>query len=445
MKKTFLMLLLCFSAIFCSGAEKSDSLKIKEKHKKGWNIGGLPVVAYDTDVGLKYGIILNLFNFGDTLYPKYRHNIYMEWSRTTKGSGINQIIYDSKYLIPKVRLTAEANYLTEKALDFYGFNGYKALYEAGYEDDNDLENYRSRLYYRQERKLLRFRTDFQGPITSEKFRWLLGASVYSVKTDTVDLNKLNEGKNKDDMLPAVNGGLYGKYAYQWGIIPKDQVNGGDAYMLRLGVVIDTRDNEPKANSGVFTDAFFISAPGFLGNKYSFAKLHLTHRQYFTILSPNLNFAYRLGYQSTLWGTTPYYLLPVLFKAGYPEDRFGLGGSKTMRGILRNRVVGEDTFYGNTEFRWVFYRGIHFNQNIYLALNAFSDFGMVPRDYEFNTSKVPEEEMYHFPDVNEKLHTSLGGGFRVALNQNFIVAIDYGRALDKRDGTSGMYINLNWLF
>jgi hypothetical protein len=32
-----------------------------------------------------------------------------------------------------------------------------------------------------------------------------------------------------------------------------------------------------------------------------------------------------------------------------------------------------------------------------------------------------------------------------MNQNFIVAIDYGKALDKRDGTSGIYIGLNFLF
>ena len=32
-----------------------------------------------------------------------------------------------------------------------------------------------------------------------------------------------------------------------------------------------------------------------------------------------------------------------------------------------------------------------------------------------------------------------------MNQNFIVAIDYGIAGDKGDGDKGMYINLGFLF
>ncbi|GAH72890.1 unnamed protein product, partial [marine sediment metagenome] len=39
------------------------------------------------------------------------------------------------------------------------------------------------------------------------------------------------------------------------------------------------------------------------------------------------------------------------------------------------------------------------------------------------------------------------GLHIALNENFIVAADYGRALDKekRDGLSGFYIGLDFLF
>ena len=32
-----------------------------------------------------------------------------------------------------------------------------------------------------------------------------------------------------------------------------------------------------------------------------------------------------------------------------------------------------------------------------------------------------------------------------MNQNFIVSCDYGRAMDPRDGKSGVYIGLNFLF
>jgi hypothetical protein len=41
--------------------------------------------------------------------------------------------------------------------------------------------------------------------------------------------------------------------------------------------------------------------------------------------------------------------------------------------------------------------------------------------------------------------SYGLGLRIAMNQNFIIAVDYGRATDSRDGSSGFYIGLNYLF
>jgi hypothetical protein len=44
-----------------------------------------------------------------------------------------------------------------------------------------------------------------------------------------------------------------------------------------------------------------------------------------------------------------------------------------------------------------------------------------------------------------MHYSVGGGLRLAMNQNFIAALDYGIALDKQDGDSGIYIGLNYLF
>ena len=97
-------------------AQKNDTTKTKVK--KGWTFGALPVVAYDTDVGLQYGALVNLFDYGDgTMYPNYRHSLYLEWSNTTKGSMIARFYYDSEYLIPNIRFTADISYLTEKALN----------------------------------------------------------------------------------------------------------------------------------------------------------------------------------------------------------------------------------------------------------------------------------------------------------------------------------------
>lgn len=126
---------------------------------------------------------------------------------------------------------------------------------------------------------------------------------------------------------------------------------------------------------------------------------------------------------------------------------GLGGSKTIRGMMRNRVVGDAFAFGNLEFRWKFLHTVVFNQNIYLGLNAFLDGGQVIKKLDLDLSGVPADinkNEYFLTEV-EKLHTTLGGGLRIVMNENFIVAIDYGQPMDKRDGDGGLYIGLNYLF
>ena len=123
---SFTLSLLLSLSLFAQDADSTSSKK-EEKVKTGFNLGGVPVVAYDSDIGFKYGALLNLYWYGDgSRYPQYDHSLYVEWSRTTKGNGINQITYESDKLLPGIRSLFEASYLTEKALDFYGFNGYQA-------------------------------------------------------------------------------------------------------------------------------------------------------------------------------------------------------------------------------------------------------------------------------------------------------------------------------
>ncbi len=420
-----------------------EETNAKEKIKTGWTFGAVPAVAYDTDVGFKYGGLVNFYDYGDgKTYPKYLHSIYIEWSRTTKGSGINQFTYDSEYLIPGIRVSAEASLLTEQALDFYGFNGYQSLYDSRFENDED-PIYISRMYYKLDRKLIRIKSDFQGKIIENKLRWLAGVAFNNNKMATVDIDKLNEGK-KDNLLPDI-ALLYDRYV-DWGVIPQDQAKGGKTTLIKVGAIYDTRDNEPNPMKGIWTEMQFLLAPSFLGNgDYAYTRIALTHRQYFTLYPKILSFVYRISYQGKLSGNMPYYMLPFVYNTAPSLTRDGLGGSKTVRGILRNRVVGEDYIYGNLELRWKFLRTTLFNQNIYLALNGFLDGGIVTKDFEFDKSGVPADELNLLQADDESLHLGTGGGFRIALNENFIVALDYGLALKKDDGKKGIYIALNYLF
>lgn len=435
---------LIFTLFFITGNifAQTDSLK-KEKVKTGFSMGGVPVVAYDADTGFKYGGLVNLYLYGDgSNYPNYNHSLYLEWSRTTKGSGINQLTYDALTLIPKTRVTFDVSYLTEQALNFYGYNGYQADYNPAIELTGG-DNYISRMYYRHSRKLFRIKADFQGDVSEslgKKLRWLAGIAHYRANISTVDINKLNEGKT-EDLLPDT-ALLYDKYV-DWGVIPADQVNGGNVTFLKVGAVYDTRDNEANPNKGLWSEALVVTAPGFLGNDYSYTKLLLSHRQYFTILPNRLTFAYRLSYQTKIAGEMPFYMLPYTIDSKITQA--GLGGAKNIRGVLRNRVVGDGVAFGNFELRSKFLKTVVLNQNFYLGVNAFVDMGMVTSPYHFDTTNVPASELAGLQFADENLHIGYGGGIRFVINSNFIIAVDYGLAAKKQDGTKGMYIGLNYLF
>ena len=429
MKKINILLI---ALLFCLNLNAQDNSK-----PEGWKFGALPTITYDTDLGLQYGALVNFYDYGKpSINPYYKHSLYLEISRFTKGSGVNQFKYDSEYLIPGIRVTAEASILTEKALDFYGFNGYQSDYNPDFSDE-ESDNYISRVYYRHGRDLNRFKLDFQGNILGRKLKWIGGFLHYGHKISTVDIDELNKGKDEEDKLPDVNT-LFDNYV-DWGIIPEDQKEGGNNNFLKLGLVYDTRDNEPNPNKGIWTEAFLLTGPKFLGNKdYAYTKLILTHRQYFTVLKNKLTFAYRLSYQKKIAGEMPFYMLPYIFDLR--EDRDGLGGAKTTRGVLRNRIAGEDMAFGNFEFRWKFLNKNFGTRNLYLCLTPFIDIGMVTGEYEFNQTSGEEVKI-----GDEKMHVGYGTGLRIALDQNFIVSLDYGIPLNKKDGGTGFYIKLDFLF
>jgi outer membrane protein assembly factor BamA len=401
----------------------------------GWSFGGVPAIAYNSDTGFLYGAILDIYNYGDgTKYPDYIYTTRLTWTRTTKGSGENIFFFDSKYLLPyDVRVTAEAAYLTEQALPFYGFNGDN---DPAHEDEDD-DAYRSRIFYRHERNITKFTTDFQKNFFIPNLRGILGLAYYKTEVATVDTAKLNDGKDAEDQLPDDVTIMYDQYVTH-GAIEVDEAIGGNTNYVKLGLVYDSRDNEPNPMSGMWTEALITVVPSGLGNDFSYSLFTGTHRQYFTIIPNDLSVAVRFGYQTVLNGDIPFFMLPH-YQSSYRATE-GLGGSKSLRGILKNRLVGKSIGFANLEARWKFLRTKLFGQNLYLALNGFVDAGQILSEYGNDVY-----ERSYGSDDEQSLHMSYGGGFRIALNENFIVAVDFGLADDELDGNSGLYIGLGYLY
>jgi hypothetical protein len=92
-KRLTLILILGLLPSFLLMAQTADQ---KEKTKKGFSFGAVPAIGFDSDLGFLYGALANFYDYGDgTIYPFYKHSLYIEWTHTTKGGDLNLIRYDS--------------------------------------------------------------------------------------------------------------------------------------------------------------------------------------------------------------------------------------------------------------------------------------------------------------------------------------------------------------
>ncbi|HOS83850.1 MAG TPA: hypothetical protein PK199_02935 [Bacteroidales bacterium] len=437
--------IICFfcNIVFLFG--QSDSLPSKEIVKTNWNIGGIPVVAYNSDLGLQYGIIVNPFYYGDgSTYPNYLHKLYFEVSRYTKGSGIYRFYYNSKYIVPGVNTFFDFSYLTDEAYDFYGFNGGQSIYNETWiqRENND---YVGAYFYDTQRKMFRVKLDFQGKTSIPHLGWIAAAQYRNTRLNRPNFDLLNKGKSADELIPS-DSTLYDKYV-NWNLIPTSDATGGVITNVKCGLLYDSRDIEANPTKGIWTEAVVTVSPSFLSTHASYGICNITHWHYVSLIPQRLTFAYRAIFQSHLFGAVPWYVLPDIETSVLTAaTNEGIGGAASMRGVLRNRIVGKQTLFGNLELR---YKIVSFRvkkQNMYIATNGFYDIGTILQPLEFTTSLISEAERnLYFTDSYTGIHSSAGIGLKIAMNQNFIISVEYGKAMQKQNGNTGLYIRLNYLF
>ncbi|MBO5855448.1 MAG: BamA/TamA family outer membrane protein [Alistipes sp.] len=439
--------------------------------KTGYNYGPLPAVAFDADKGFQLGALLNIFDFGDgSDYPNPRQKWYFEASFFTKGSQLFVVSYDNKFSIPGVRFSSTVTLTNDKAMDFYGFNGYMSYYDAERvalgKDKSNLNDFIYTPKYRVNRLALLFKTDFTGNIWDNKFFWEAGYHLSYIKQgydnkQALNLAKINKNKDENKIFPETEEPIFDLYR-KWGIISEEEAWGGLSSTLRLGLLFDTRDKEAAPSRGIWAEAHAMVAPKWLGTTNPYYRYSVTFRHYVPIVKNDiLTFAYRLNYEGTFGNDAPYYVLPFITVMGSNYDRDGMGGYRTIRGLMRNRVQGLDVASYNAEFRWRFVSFQLWKQNISFGLSLFSDGTMVTKNYDMSFKGDEQYRAEHDEYMAltgyrtaDRPHITVGAGLRFIMNQNFIVAFEYGMPLSKfssdpfiknQDGKGAFYINTGYLF
>lgn len=437
--------------------------------KRGINLGPLPVIAFDADKGFQYGALLNIYNYGDgSLYPNYASKFYIEASFFTKGSQYYSISYDNKNLISGVRWSSTVSTSIDKAMDFYGFNGYSSWFNqerfaAGKKNKKSYQDPDKFLYspfYRYARLSVSAKTDFIGDI-SNNLKWEAGYHFSYMKIAAVDRNSINKGKPEYNKYPSTMSTLYEDYI-DWGLIDKEEADGGIVSSIRLGLVYDSRNKEGAPSRGIWAEGHITAAPKLLGTEIPYYRYSITMRQYLPLVANDiLTLAYRVNYEGTFGNSAPFYALPYITVMGEGSDKDGMGGYRTVRGMMRDRVLGLDMATYTAEIRWRFANFNYANQNIALCLSGFSDGSMVTRGRSLTFNG--ESELYRMAYNNyiakgrekDTFHSTVGAGFRFIMNENFIVAFEYGtpithllpksHKLYNQDGTGAFYINTGFLF
>lgn len=137
----------------------------KEIAKSGWNIGVLPAFTYNNDLGFLVGAMAQVFDYGDgSVYPNYRHKFTANLNFYTRGAKQIALNYDSKYLIPDMRVTAGLEYMDNPLCGFYGYNGAVSPYHAHLDLQKSADGTDGVAFYADHQRLLRATLDLQGRI-----------------------------------------------------------------------------------------------------------------------------------------------------------------------------------------------------------------------------------------------------------------------------------------
>ena len=423
--------------------------------KTGWTFGLLPSVAYDADLGFQYGALTNIYYYGDgSTYPEYLHSIYLEANRTTKKSGLFRLNFDSRALVPGLHVSADISYMPEEMYDFSGFNGHQAVVNSDWTDDGS-SIYRSRAFYKYYHDLFRVTTDLQGVI-SDKFKWNAGAGVLVFNAGSVNIDKLNRGQSDDKKLPDTDC-LFDKYL-QWGLIDSCETKTGTFPYIHGGVSYDSRNQTAAPSSGIWADAFvtYTAAFGDL-KRFNSLKLNADFRHYMALGTPVAVLAYRLSTQLTMAGQTPFYMASyhnvLNLKRAYYES---LGGSSSLRGITRDRIISDGFALANIELRLRIAKFDIGSHHFYIATNPFVDAGMVLQPADIDEQQVRTavastgenaDEYFDFSSNVYRPHLSGGVGLKVAMNENFILSVDWATPFSANDSgkKSNVYVKMGYLF
>jgi len=131
--------------------------------------------------------------------------------------------------------------------------------------------------------------------------------------------------------------------------------------------------------------------------------------------------------------------------------------------MRNRVLSKGFAFANVEFRFKIIEFKIKKEIFHIGLVPFMDAGMVVQPYKVETQvmeiqkeieelplSATEIPLFSFNFDKKQLyrpHLSAGLGLKIAMNDNFVLSVDWATAFDKQDNNkwANFYVKIGYMF
>ncbi len=284
----------------------------------------VPLLNYDSDDGVGYGVRLNVYDYDGKTVP-YRRGYKAQFFMTTEGNWYHQLSADIPQLLPGQRFDLQLSIDRLPYANYYG-----ELSDAEV-DSMDLSKAQRTFKATSPKLNIQWIRDIRLP-----WRHKVGLAV----------NHTSISANSD------SGNILGE-------LRPIGFKGGWLLKLNTSVRYDTRDNYVDTHSGFLEELLLEYKWGpsdFAGWLISYEHRH------FVPFGGAWVLAYRVEVDR-VFGEIPFY------------EELKLGGDGSIRGLPSARVRGQGRFLTNTEVRW---RGLRLSEkkNIVLGAIGFVDIGHI---------------------------------------------------------------------
>jgi hypothetical protein len=372
-----------------------------QERPSGLEVAGLPALGFDTDDGFGYGVMAEVYQYGDGSRLPYEWTVQPKVYLTTRGRRDITLFFDAPGVLPGGwRVDGYLGIEKRLATPYYGL-GNESTYQASLEDPAG-SNPR---YYDFGRLRRVARVGLQRRLGDTPLRALFGAGFVSTEIDPVP---------EDEGTTLYASDVGSSVETHW------------ANFVRGGLVWDTRDRETAPTRGVWSEVLLQWIDEGLGADFGFTRWTVIDRRYFS-LGDRLVLAHRYLLQGVT-GSAPVDELQRIETSFKPGE--GLGGSSSVRGLLKNRYAGKGMLVWNTELRW---RAVDFRlvgRSFHIAASGFLDQGRV------------WSEGIRLTELLSDLHRGYGGGLHGGMGENFVASMYAGTSAE-----TGLqvYLGLGYLY